>query len=227
MSFKTRHGGSVQQRLVLEAAKYNFTYATRNDRAAWYVNCSVCNAESVVGAAHNTPPHLVATHFSKRGWNVGFKQPPICPDCQKANRMTKTLSIPTPTLQTAPDPKIAPDPKLAPDPRIAPDPKLARKVYAALDERFNETTRTYAAGWSDERVARELSVALPLVVGIRTSAYGELAEDPRIAKLREDVEFLRMEFEEEMTKLTAKYANRVEELQDLIYALLRHPKAGG
>jgi len=209
VSLKTRHGGSVQQRLNLEAAKYNFTYATRNDRAAWYVNCSVCNAESVVGAANNAPPQLIATHFSKRGWNVGFKQPPICPECQKANRMTKTLSIPTPTLQTAPDPKIA------------------RKVYAALDERFNETTRTYAAGWSDERVAKELSVALPLVVGIRTSAYGELAEDPRITKLREDVEFLRMEFEEEITKLTAKYANRVKELQELIYSLLRHPKAGG
>jgi hypothetical protein len=211
VSLKTRYGGSVQQRLILEAAKYNFTYATRNDRAAWYVNCSVCNAESVVGAPNNAPPQLIATHFSKRGWNVGFKQPPICPDCQKANRMTKTLSIPTPT----------------PTPQTAPDPKIARKVYAALDERFNETTRTYAAGWSDERVAKELSVALPLVVGIRTSAYGELAEDPRITKLREDVEFLRMEFEEEMTKLTAKYANRVKELQELIYSLLRHPKAGG
>lgn len=64
------------------------------------------------------------------------------------------------------------------------------QVVRLLDTHFSvkdgSNVGTYADGWTDERVAKESGLALPLVVKMRVSAYGEIV-DPRAAKLEADL----------------------------------------
>ena len=76
----------------------------------------------------------------------------------------------------------------------APDPKIAKRIYRKLDEVFDEDKRRFATGWTDEKIAKEIGTSPELVTRIRREAYGELAEDPAIVTLRDDIIMATMEF---------------------------------
>jgi len=96
---------------------------------------------------------------------------------------------------------------------LGPDPKLARKIYAALDDHFDDVKKRFAPGWDDQRIAKELDVSPELVIRIRREAYGELAEDPAISVLRDDVELLKMELADASDKLGKEYAGKLDDLR--------------
>lgn len=83
--------------------------------------------------------------------------------------------------------------------------ELSPKAYVAvvhkLDQVFDKTARRYQQGYTDLRVAEECGAVLAQVVELRTLAYGELAEDPRIAGLRDDVMQLTQLLQETMQRL--------------------------
>ena len=99
---------------------------------------------------------------------------------------------------------------------VGPDPKIGRKIYGLLDSHFDDLNRTYRRGWDDTRIATEADTSVDLVTRIRREAYGELAEDPRIQVLKDDLELLRMEVTEAQNasteKLTALF-NKIGELE--------------
>jgi len=101
---------------------------------------------------------------------------------------------------------------------IKADPKIARRIYAMLDERFIDDKRIYQPGWSDEKVATTLGVSVEIVMNIRRTAYGELAEDPKVTQLRDDIELLRMEFSDEIAAISKKYYERLSALENALPA---------
>ena len=111
---------------------------------------------------------------------------------------------------------------------IGPAPKIARSIHAKLEELFNDKTRRYASGWSDERIAKEINTSPDLVARIRKEAYGELAEDPMVATLKDDIALLRLEFEEAIVKVTKEFIPKMAELEGRITKVTgAHHKAAG
>ena len=106
---------------------------------------------------------------------------------------------------------------------IGPDPKIARKIYAALDEHFDDKKRVYLAGYSDEEVAKSLDVSQEIVISIRKAAYGELAVDSAMSKLGDDIMLVRLEFDEAINTLTKSFNIKFAEL-DRQFAMLRSSK---
>lgn len=163
-----------------EAAKFGVTKAVGADRTTkWRVTCDLCGKSDDNGWAPNTPPEVIVKNLRNKRWNLDLKHPPICPSCQETSKMTTK-------------------------PQLGPDPKIARPIYQLLDDHFNEKTRRYDSNWSDERVATEAKTSPELVTHIRSEAYGELAEDPAVAVVRESIDYLRIEIEDAVAKLRAQ-----------------------
>ena len=109
-------------------------------------------------------------------------------------------------------------------PQIGPDPKIARKIFACLDEVFDDSKRLYRDGETDDAVAKKLGVSLEIVTNIRRTAYGELAENPAISKLGEDVAMLRLEMEDAIETTRKTFLDKFNHL-DAELAKLKRPGA--
>ena len=153
-----------------DAEPYDLHYGVLNGLKGWFATCA-CGMSHRVNGGPTHPTRLVISQMEKHGWLIKKNKPPVCTNCQ--------------------EPKVA-----KPSPQIGPDPKLARKIYAALDEHFDDVKRVYRAGCSDAWVAKFLDVSIDIVANIRVAAYGELAVDPAITKLQEDIDLVKMEMED-------------------------------
>lgn len=100
-------------------------------------------------------------------------------------------------------------------PVIAPAPKISHAVFQCLDGVFDPAKRLYRSGYTDQRVAKECGTSQEVVAYLRTETFGQLAEDPRISAIRDDLELLRMEAAETFAKLQkqmGEISSRVEQL---------------
>ena len=203
LGMKGLRGESVSRRVAAQAERYKIMKVFDVERNAllWEVTCVECGRRD----KHNwgvTSTKTMVGNLRRQGWGIEENSSPTCPDC--VTKEIINMSKPT---------------------AIGPDPKIARKIYAALDEHFDDIKRTYHAGWSDERVAKELDVSQEIVINIRKSAYGELAVDPAIAKLTDDITLVRMEFEEAMGNMAKSFAVRFAELDRQLAVMRGNKKA--
>jgi hypothetical protein len=111
----------------------------------------------------------------------------------------------------------------APAPQIGPDPKIARRIYAALDEHFDEDRKLYRTGWADAKVAETLDVSIDLVTRIRREAYGELAEPPEIQGFRDDLELLRMQVVDDSMQAATRTADMLAKISELEGRIAANP----
>lgn len=105
--------------------------------------------------------------------------------------------------------------KMLNKPLISPAPKITHAVFQLLDGVFDASKRLYKSGYTDQRVARESGTTEDVVAYLRTETFGQLAEDPRISNLRDDMELLGMESAEAFAKLQkslGELRSRVEQL---------------
>lgn len=189
------------------AASFGIEHDYTNQRSRWSTTCDKCKRHDVLHLAENVPANVLANKFRLRGWTMTKNRAPVCKQCTKEHRMNKPV-------------------------QIGPDPKIARKIYALLDEHFDDHKRLYRGAWSDEAVAKKLDVSVEVVISIRRAAYGELSEDPKVQRLRDDIELLRMELDEELAKLKIDHLRiegllrtKIDELELQLPA--RNKKAAG
>jgi len=193
MAHKTRADGSrIPTGLEADAALIGFkkVHDVEHNATRWTVVCQGCGTPSAHGWPTATSPTNMARNMVRLGWIVDRKVQK-CLECIEKERPVKA-------------PVIA-----------GPDPKIARRIYAALDEHFDEAKRLYRSGWDDLKVAASLEVSAEIVIRIRKEAYGDLAEDPIFQTLRDDLEMLRMEGAE----LGIRMASQIEEHHAKITAL--------
>jgi hypothetical protein len=188
----------------------------------WFITCTDCGKDdSVFHASLRTADHLMS-HFTKRGWLLNRKESQYCStQCARAARAKKqaerkeievTQPTPPPTPVTA----------------IGPDPKIVRRVITLLNENFDTDKRLYAAGWDDARIAKEAATSLEFVTKYRREGYGELAEDPELGRLREDIKAMDDLFSGQLKQLEQSFAQQLAELRGRADRLGKsHHKASG
>lgn len=168
--------------IAAEAGQYGIRFGSieaggrRSPR--WFIHCGTCETEVAKGWNAETSPDLMIGNMHRAGWKLQRNRPPICPTCLHPPRSNDNMT----TEKKSPG--------------IGPDPKIARRVFALLDEHFDEGTRLYRSGYTDKRIAEEVGTSEELVARTRVAAYGELAEDPIVTGLKDDIQLLRMELDD-------------------------------
>lgn len=163
----------TQKHLIEDAARYGF-YPTRiatggRPATRWACRCAKCGTERVWGWEPGTSPEFMVQNSSRNGWTHD-KRGPICDSCSDDEKQERRVS------------KIEPM-----------NPKLQRKVFALLDDHFDEERRLYRSGWSDKKVAEAADTSEQFVISLRRGGYGELAEDPAISALKGEIALLSQE----------------------------------
>jgi hypothetical protein len=74
--------------------------------------------------------------------------------------------------------------------------KITHTIFQLLDSVFDATKRLYRSGYSDEVVAKDCGTTVEIVAKLRREVYGELAEDPRITTISDDVKLFEMQVAE-------------------------------
>ena len=200
--------GHLPTSIEKAAAKFGFTKVCLPGThvVRWQIGCGFCDEVSQHGWNAETSPALMVKNMRRQSWLVEKNGPAKCPDCQTKER-TMNAHVTTP---------------------VGPDPKIARRIYAALDEHFDEAKKLYKPGWDDVKIAKELEVSDVIVSKIRREAYGELAENPVLTQLKEDIGYLRIEFEDKVVVLTKDFHSKVAALEIRVHAVPGvHKKAAG
>jgi hypothetical protein len=183
-------------------------------RRRWWATCGHCGKEDSVFRSDVRNPQQIIGHFTKARWILARKTSPYCsPECmraEKAMQPNNNNKAPAAPVQT-----------------IGPNPVIMRRVITLLNDQFDMKTRLYREGYSDERVAKEAETSPDFVTTFRRGAYGELAEDPMISKLRDEVAALKALQLEELNKLRMIFEAQNKELDFKLARLAGNHKAAG
>lgn len=162
----------ISEALIKEAGKAGF-YLKRTqvgDRMEprWTSKCTCCGTERTWNWGPNYATISMIQGAEAAGWSHG-KREFLCEPCaEKAQQARRKMTT-----------KVEPM-----------NPKLQRKVFALLDDHFDEDKRLYRSGWSDKKIAEEAQTSEQFVQTLRKGAYGELAEDPAVTALRAEINAL-------------------------------------
>lgn len=146
-------------------------------RAAQVIACHRCPVEKVV-MAHNGrfPEHTLVARFEKCGWGVSRDGAHLCPDCRTkeiaARRAGRTPSPEEKTMAAAPAPSASPSASGA-----------IVELYMLLDDKYQRARKAYVAGYSDERIAKELGLSVTVVAERREKDFGPVVVDTTLADL--------------------------------------------
>ena len=188
-----------------------------NGRRRWCATCTNCGKEDSVFRSDVRNAQQVIGHFTRAKWVLARKASPYCSaDCRRAAKETKEKTMTSPIKTSA-----------LPVQAIGPNPVIMRRVITLLNDHFDMKTRLYNGGWSDEVIAKNAETSPEFVTTFRRSAYGELAEDPMISKLRDDVAALRQLLEQEVTKMRATFEAQIKEVDYKLARLIGAHKAAG
>jgi hypothetical protein len=182
-------------------------------RRRWAVTCGHCGKDADVFRSDVRQAQQILGHFTRTGWVLARRTSPYCSkECSKAEK----------AMSSQPNNTKAPA-----VPAIGPNPLIMRRVITLLNDQFEMKTRLYREGWSDDRVAKEAETSPEFVITFRRSAYGELAEDPMITKLRDDVAALKSLLEQEVVNFRATFEAQIKELDYKLARIIGHHKAAG
>jgi hypothetical protein len=183
-------------------------------RRRWLATCGHCGKEDSVFRSDVRNAQQILSHFNRARWVLARKSSPYCSrECQKMSTQANNNKS-----ASAPPPAIA---------AIGPNPIIMRRVITLLNDQFDMKTRLYRESYSDERVAKEAETSLEFVTTFRRGAYGELAEDPMISKLRDEVAALKALQNEELAKMRATFEAQNKELDYKLARLAGTHKAAG
>jgi len=182
-------------------------------RRRWEVTCGHCGKSTSYFRSDVKDAAQIINHFAKMKWAFTRKGSPYCSmECSKTARQIEMER----KMPNTPQPVQA----------IGPNPIIMRRVITLLNDHFDISKRLYGDGWSDERIAKDAETSPDFVATFRRSAYGELAENPMISKLRDDITALKELLEQEIAKLRTTFDPQFKELDYKLARLIGHKAAG-
>jgi hypothetical protein len=238
---KAPTGQAAVLQLEAEAAAYGFRKIQDGQgKCRFVVTCTDCGREASVFHSALRDERQLLAHFVRNGWMFARKESQFCStqcarSAKEKRQARERAEREEEMMKPTPAPTPAPAPAHAPVSTIGPDPKITRRVIVALEEHFDDEKKLYRPGWDDQRIAEETKAALDFVKKYRKDAYGELAEDPEIAKLRDDIKAMEDLFANQLSlfstqlkDLERSFAHQIAELKHRAERLNRaHPKAAG
>lgn len=225
-----------------------FTWADApHGRRDYIIHCGRCGAHETLAAQNygmSTAASVLPKKFNQRGWRVGSKASKhICPACQQKTTDTKPASpnkapVMSQTREHTSSTRIPAPPPAAPLPLSAELKAKAEPPRAAsVDERriINDklgdvyADKGYTAGWSDERVAKDLGVPRAWVAQVREMLFGpDINEDDakalaeaqailnRMTQLRAEMDRVRATAVTQMDQLTAQVSRLLSDARLLM-----------
>jgi hypothetical protein len=168
----------------------------------WGCTCSECGTKVMTHFKTMTDPSRVVAAIESKGWEFWQNQP-VCPTCVNKAKQEKKMTN-------------------TPKNDVIANLKLQRKVFDLLNEHFSETSRTYSNGWSDKKIAEAAQTSEVFVAKLRNEAYAELAEDPMVTAIRNEITDLEKHSKtvedmllNEMTKISEKVSGLSKRLDML------------
>ena len=122
------------KRINVEMDAYFVTKSTKPDATpvTWNFVCD-CGREKSIHTKPGSPTEYIITKIRRTGWTIRHRSKPVCPVCLATR--TEGAVATTTTAEVS-----------------VPDFKLVRKVMSKLDDVFDEVTRRYRSGYSDDKV---------------------------------------------------------------------------
>jgi len=165
------------------------------ENGAQVITCGGCGRKDEAGrnggkAGGNLPPVAIARFFSQRGWRVGATpRKDRCPDCLNPKRNTKEETELS-TKLTVIDQIRPPKPGASEEPPRQMSREDRRLIFAKLEEVYVDERVGYAAGWNDEKVAKDMAVPRAWVEVIRDENFGpqKAEQSAEVIDLRERIE---------------------------------------
>lgn len=228
-------GQAERLRIEGDIAAYGLERITDNTgRVRWRARCAKCGKEEDCFRADLRDADQMISHFLKRGWVLRRKEPMYCStscqrevreqlEKQRASQREIEMKHPTTTGLSS-----LPALTAVAGTSIGPDLKMMRRVFTLLDEHFDGDRRLYHRDWNDARIAKEAVASPEFVIKLRREAYGELAEDPEIGRLRDDIRAMDELYTKQLKQLEGSFASQINELRSRLEKLgLLHNKAAG
>jgi hypothetical protein len=139
------------------------TGCTASSNGGVLLSCKGCTASKRWPLAIAPAPARVWAE--RQGWQIDKKwREALCPTCAAAKKEQESKEAMTANAK-----------------------KGTRRVWALLEEHYNEDTKCYDPEWSDERISNESGLSIEVVATTRAEHFGPI-EDPRITELRAEVE---------------------------------------
>jgi hypothetical protein len=184
------------------------------------IRCGKCGEVDYVTAAPGTRSQhpTIGKRFRRAGWTVGAKEAgDRCPACSASAAPTAKFPKDLPMIKTT-TPGLAVTATTTANPPAVPTPPAAMKiteVYMALSGAYDLAARGYKSGWSDERIARDLSVSVELVAKRREQDFGPVMVDTFGKDLANVDAALRLEVAQ-LDKLYEAIGERLRQLRSLV-----------
>lgn len=175
------------------------------------ITCADCDATAFFApnSGGRFPPNAAENRFTRDGWIVG-KGPRAdkCPACaQKAKEKFRIVQKDAP-VQHAKKDSVTPKPR-----EMTREDR--RLIFLKIEEVYMDEKTGYSAGWTDRRVAEDMSIPLAWVVKIRDENFGPSGVNGEIAEFLEKSKPII----EEVRALSSGAADLVTEAQKKIDAL--------
>lgn len=142
-------------------------------RRHFVIRCSKCrDSDFILAAPGDAAGHpTIAKKFQRAGWTVGARAGgDLCPDC--------TAKAPHPKIEDLPMVKVIPTPAepKPPTPSPAASARIA-ELYMMLDDGYDRAGQCYRPGFSDGKIAADLSLAVDFVAKRREQDFGPVRLD--------------------------------------------------
>lgn len=204
--------------------------------ATFRVKCRDCEKTWEIKFPHAKflPIGVVLKKARREGWLISSKHKPRCPKHSVEPKQYRTIvmreeppapvfrpmSAPLPILPSILEAAVKESVMSIEELSPASNARTKLKVINLIQGNFDEAIHRYHAGWSDERVAKDAGgLDITYVAKIRVEFFGQLAEDPAVKELQDELAMLVLESEEQLKKAKA--------LADKVENFIRARKFGG
>jgi ribosome-binding protein aMBF1 (putative translation factor) len=158
------------------------------------VKCSECEAFENMPVTSRTamPPEVIVKKMQARGWVMSQRRRnDLCPKCAAKKAARPKVTRIADYIAELPKPKE--QPMQIEQPR-KPTRDEKRLIVLAIEDHYDDKVRSYAAGWSDEKIAADLNVPRKWVSDLREEFYGPVV-DAELAELERKVKSLTVDLE--------------------------------
>lgn len=158
------------------------------------VKCSECEAFENIPVNSKTamPPEVIVKKMQARGWVMSQRRRnDLCPKCASKKAARPKVERIADYLATLP---IKKEPAMQTEQPRKPSRDEKRLIVLAIEDHYDDKVRSYAAGWSDDKIAADLNVPRKWVSDLREEFYGPVV-DPELADLERKVASLTVDLE--------------------------------
>jgi hypothetical protein len=178
-------------------------------RVSWQLKCSICGEARKFPFRGDCPPEYMAKGLRREGWTVGEGKKPRCGGaCGRSFKLKNDepkqvgarLFTYQPVITSASLAAMQEETTMDTPNEVDFETEMA--IGSKLMEAFDRVNGLYHYGQSDKKVAEHCKTTVMSIEAVRKKLKMTIREDPLITQFRDDLEMVRLEFGDEISKLS-------------------------